>query len=344
MIVPSIPRLEDYGLSASHGFLGLPHRSSLSAEYKQWEEILSQLPQLIANGDLATAVASLPHLDGSQLSSDADLQHAYVCLGFIIHGHVWGTHAASTKHATPQIPPQLSEPFLEVCKRIGTEPVLSYSGLCLWNWCTKDKQECSLPLSLGHLQTFGSFTGTIGEAAFYLVPVLIEAEGAHLIPLLLEAVRAASTRDFDYVKAALKETTATLDKMSQHLPKLYPLLDAKMFYHELRPFLAGGKGAEDKGLPRGMVFQRSDGSELDIKCIGGSAAQSSLFPFLDAVLGVSHGDPSSSSVIQVCQDQFCRTCANKRRKCDGTCLNNIGSSCSELKRFLLYDRLWQRTH
>ncbi|CEJ86523.1 hypothetical protein VHEMI04129 [[Torrubiella] hemipterigena] len=264
-----------------------------------WEDILSQLPQLIANGEIANAVACLPLLDASQLSAAADLQHAYVCLAFIIHGHVWGIHAASTKQGTPQIPPQLSEPFLEVCKRIGTEPVLSYSGLCLWNWrSTKDRQNCPVPLSLDHLETFGSFTGTIGEAAFYLVPVLIEAEGAHLIQLLLQAVRAASSGDFDYVKAALEETTATLDRMSQHLPKLYPLLDAKMFYHELRPFFSGGQGAEDKGLPRGMVFQRSDGSELDVKCIGGSAAQSSLFPFLDAVLGVSHGNSSKGSVFQ----------------------------------------------
>jgi len=64
---------------------------------------------------------------------------------------------------------------------------------------------------------------------------------------------------------------------------------------------AGGKGAVDKGLPSGMVFQRSDGSEEAAQCIGGSAAQSSLFPFLDSVLGVKHDEPGDGkeSVFQV---------------------------------------------
>jgi len=64
------------------------------------------------------------------------------------------------------------------------------------------------------------------------------------------------------------------------LMKLFPVLDAQMFFHELRPFLSGGE--------EGMVFQKSDGKEIKVKCVGGSAAQSSLFQFLDLVFGVEH--------------------------------------------------------
>jgi hypothetical protein len=45
---------------------------------------------------------------------------------------------------------------------------------------------------------------------------------------------------------------------------------------------------EEKGLLRGMVFQKSDDSEEAYKLVGGSASQSALFPFLDYALGVHH--------------------------------------------------------
>src|SRR3546814_19862982 len=64
-------------------------------------------------------------------------------------------------------------------------------------------------------------------------------------------------------------------------------------YHELRPFFSGGKGMEDKGLPRGVVFRRVDGSERSAKCVGGSAGQSCLFQALDCVRGVRHEGPGA---------------------------------------------------
>lgn len=298
MVALNVPILKDYGLSRTLGFLGPLGQKPLHDQYEPWQSLLAQLPQLIAEGRISKAIKNLPQLDTAQLCTDSDLQRGYVCLAFLIHGYVWGSNATTTKQAEDTVPPQVSEPFLDICKRIGTEPVLSYSGLCLWNWVGDTS-------SLEDMQTLGSFTGTPGEAAFYLVPVLIEAEGGSLIQLLLDAIQSASNGDFDSVKAALEQTTAALDRMSRHLPRLYPLLDANMFYFELRPFLAGGKGATDKGLPRGMVFQRRNGSELEVQCIGGSAAQSSLFPFLDIVLGVLHQGPDdgSVSIFQVSQAQ-----------------------------------------
>lgn len=294
MAVLDFPILEDYGLSRTLGFLGPAQQQLLHDKYKPWQSLLAELPKLIAEGRISTAIESLPLLDTNQLHTDSDLHRSYVCLAFLIHGYVWGSNATTTKQPKEIIPPQLSEPFLDVCTRIGTEPVLSYSGLCLWNWIGD-------PSSLEDLQTLGSFTGTPGEAAFYLVPVLIEAEGGPLIPLLLDALKLASSGNCGHLKAALEQTTAALDRMSKHLQKLYAVLDASMFYFELRPFLAGGKGAAEKGLPRGMVFQRSDGSQLEAQCVGGSAIQSSLFPFLDIVLGVSHQKPDdgSPSLFQV---------------------------------------------
>lgn len=168
--------------------------------------------------------------------------------------------------------------------------MLSYAGLVLWNWAPKDNAASSPGgfFELDDVQPLVSFTGGRGEAAFYHVPALIEAEGGPLIPLLLEAVAAIGRSDAVQVTNALIRSAEIIGRMKQHLPKLYATLDASKFYHELRPFLSGGKGMKDKGLPRGFVFRRKDGSEQEVHCIGGSAAQSSLFQFLDVVLGVQH--------------------------------------------------------
>lgn len=126
--------------------------------------------------------------------------------------------------------------------------------------------------------------------------MLVEYEGGHLIHILLDAIRAAACDESATVLRSLVETTESIVRMGTHLPKFHSVLDAKMFYHEHRPFMAGGKGMEEKGLPHGMVFQKSDGSEEPRQCVGGSAIQSSLFPFLDHVLGVKHIDSSTFMV------------------------------------------------
>lgn len=145
-------------------------------------------------------------------------------------------------------------------------------------------------MALANIDALASFTGARGEAAFYHVPVLIEAEGGHLIQCLLEAIEEAQCGRVGSVLDALNDTLSTLARMGQHLGEFYGVLQPEFFYNELRPFLAGGKGMESKGLPDGMIFQRADGSEIAQKLVGGSAAQSSLFPFLDVVLGVGHED------------------------------------------------------
>ncbi|KAK3709359.1 Indoleamine 2,3-dioxygenase [Vermiconidia calcicola] len=262
----------------------MPLRAFDDPYYEPWDNINSQLSTLISSGTLDEAVEKIPLLKTDRLDSELEYRRAYVVLAFLVHAHVW-----SRKPPNECIPAQIAEPFLEVCNYLRLGPVLSYAGLCSWNWTILETGS----LDLRHMETLSSFTGTRGEAAFYHVPVLIEREGGSLVHLLIGAVRAAADGSRMMVLSALEETAERLARMGEHLGKMYSRLDSRFFYHELRPFFAGGKGMEDKGLPRGMVFQRSNGSELHCKfTIGGSAAQSSLFHFLDCMLGVVHRDDS----------------------------------------------------
>lgn len=278
-----IPDPADYGISSRHGFLSpdAPTTAFEDAYYRPWDDLVPRLSTLIAEGNLETDVASLPLLATENMQNEIEYRRAYVVLAFLIHGYVWCRSSPNQC-----VPPQLAEPFLEVCDHLRMAPVLSYAGLCSWNWSLLKAGD----MELDNMHTLASFTGTRGEAAFYHIPVLIEAEGGHLVHLLLDALARARDGQPQPVIHALKKTTATLTRMGSHLSKFYGVLDAQFFYHELRPFLAGGNGMEEKGLPDGMVFERSDGSTTALKLVGGSAAQSSLFPFLDIALGVQHED------------------------------------------------------
>jgi indoleamine 2,3-dioxygenase len=278
---------EGFGVSSRYGFLSPqpPLNSFHHRYYAPWDDLGSRLPDLIRDNELEQAIHDLPMLDIKHLTTNLDYQRAYTILAFAVHGFVWSS-------APPRdlIPQQLSEPFLQVCEAIGMRPVISYAGLCIWNWQSSDM---GTKPELESMSMVASFTGTRGEAAFYHVPVLVEYVGGHLVGTFLDAMRALEINSADTgtkVINALQDASRTIEQMGKETSKLYPVLDADFFYHELRPWIGGGRGVADNGLPRGMVFQRSDGSEVEARFAGGSAIQSSLFPFLDHALGVAHGD------------------------------------------------------
>lgn len=309
-----VPNLEKFGLSKTLGFLSddSPLQSFPNLYFAPWDEIASTLPDDITSHDIKRKIRDLPILSSSKLITELEFRRAYVVLAFIIHGYIWG--ASEDGKPVAEIPPQLAEPFLTVCNHLGLEPVLSYAGLCLWNWAAVNDErnmEGGFP-DLVQMKSTASFTGSRGEDAFYHVPVLTEAEGGPLVSLLLNAVAAAEDSNVEFVIKALNDAADTFIRMGSHLPKMYAVLDADMFYHTLRPFFGAGSGNEDKGLPRGVVFQRSDGSEQEVNCIAGTAGQSSLFQFVDLVLGVEHKKPehAKETFFQVskglgCYDLLC---------------------------------------
>jgi indoleamine 2,3-dioxygenase len=285
----------DYGISPKYGFLSPdpPAWAFSDNYYKQWDELIENLSSLIKSGRIYDEIEKLPLLETNRLNGEVEYRRAYVVLAFLTHAYVWGQQPPK-----PHIPPQISEPFLAVCKHLGIAPVITYAALCTWNW----KLRNGGGFDLDNLEAIGNFTGTRDEAAFYHTPVMTEYESGRLMHVLLDALVAAEEGRSQMVIEALRETSQSIVRMGHQMGKLYPRLDVNVFYHQHRPFMAGGKGMEEKGLPDGMVFQKSDGIEEAHKLVGGSAIQSALFPFIDHVLGVAHGDSvfKVSSTNQLC--------------------------------------------
>ena len=184
------------------------------------------------------------------------------------------------------MPPPISIPFLKICKYLELPPVATYAGVCLWNFKPIFPEE---PVdTLDNLSTLATFTGSLDESWFYLVSVAIEARGAPILPLMLNAIAAARINDSRTVTECLHTFAERLDELGSLLQRMYENCDPHVFYHRIRPFLAGSKNMADAGLPNGVIFEDGSGQETYRQYGGGSNAQSSLIQFFDIVLGVEH--------------------------------------------------------
>ncbi|KAI4164430.1 MAG: hypothetical protein LQ342_002077 [Letrouitia transgressa] len=282
-MIPEVPVLGDYDLSQEYGFLpaDLPLEILPDPYYNKWEAIVANLQALILSKRLRGIVDRLPALSTSRLQHPAEWRRAYVLLTFIIHSYIWGGDKPEAI-----VPPSLSIPFLKICAYLELPPVATYAGTCLWNWKPIFQDE---PVdTLDNLSTIVTFTGSLDESWFYLVSVAIEARGAPLIPLMLDAIRAARINDSRAVIEYLQTFAERLDELGSLLQRMYQNCDPHVFYHRIRPFLAGGKNMADAGLPNGVLFNDGTGQQPYRQLGGPSNAQSSLIQFFDVVLGVEH--------------------------------------------------------
>ena len=162
----------------------------------------------------------------------------------------------------------------------------TFAGVCLWNWRPLFDGEPTD--SLDNLATQMTFTGSLDESWFYLVSVAIEARAGPIIPMMIEAIAAARRHDSTTVAKCLQLFAERLDEIGSLLERMYESCDPHVFYHRIRPFLAGSKNMAAAGLPNGVMFDNGTGQQPFVQCSGGSNAQSSIIQFFDIVLGVEH--------------------------------------------------------
>jgi indoleamine 2,3-dioxygenase len=120
------------------------------------------------------------------------------------------------------------------------------------------------------------------------VSVAIEARGAPALPLMLQAISAARAGNARAVTECLQICAGILDEISTLLQRMEENCDPYIFYHRIRPFLAGSKNMGDAGLPRGLLYDEGGGKQNYRQYGGGSNAQSSLIQFFDVVFGIEH--------------------------------------------------------
>ena len=116
----------------------------------------------------------------------------------------------------------------------------------------------------------------------------MEAKGGPTIAIMLKAIEAARTDDIETVTKCLQSFAQTLDELGSLLLRMYESCDPHIFYHRIRPYLAGSKNMKEAGLPHGVFYDDGTKRSTWRQYGGGSNAQSSLIQFFDVVLGVEH--------------------------------------------------------
>lgn len=149
-----------------------------------------------------------------------------------------------------------------------------------------DPEDISCPLS---------FTGTSDEDWFYAVSVAIEAYGGSVVPAMLDCLTAVECEDDLVIVQHLQTFKTVVQDLIVLLQRMNEKCHPAVFYNQIRPFLAGGKGMADAGLPRGIFYEEGNGTGSWRQYSGASNGQSALVQFLDVVLGVQHHSQSTST-------------------------------------------------
>ncbi|ETN43662.1 uncharacterized protein HMPREF1541_02821 [Cyphellophora europaea CBS 101466] len=281
-MLPPVPKPEDYGVSPQTGFLPstLPLQCLPHPVYDRWERIINNFQSLLLSKRLRTVVDKLPIIPAVHLETEPEWRRAYSILGFLANGYIWGGDKPAER-----LPPAITYPFLQVCEHLELPPVPTYAGLVLWNYKPIFLRDA---LILDNLSTLTTFTGSTDEQWFYLVSAAMEAKGGPSIPIMLKAIEAARDNDPDTVTACLQAFAQTIDEIGTLLLRMYENCDPHVFYHRIRPFLAGSKNMTDAGLPRGVLYDDGTKNARYRQYGGGSNAQSSMIQFFDVVLGIEH--------------------------------------------------------
>ena len=112
---------------------------------------------------------------------------------------------------------------------------------------------------------------------------------------MLKAMDAVREDNPDIVAQALTDFSICATELGIILTRMYERCAPEVFYHRIRPFLAGSKNMANAGLPNGIFYDEGDGKGQWRQYNGGSNAQSSLIQFLDIVLGVEHSATGNRS-------------------------------------------------
>jgi indoleamine 2,3-dioxygenase len=224
-------------------------------------------------------VDQLPERDFSHLTlnTEAEWRRAFVLLTFIGQSYIWGE---GQSRLVDRVPSKIAKPWCAVSDHLKLKPMVCYASTVLYNFTLKDPRG---PLDAENVSIINTFTGTVDESWFYIVPVLIERAAVPALGAIKEVfVDMHYSRD-DRVNTCLQVVRESLKDMRFQLSRMFEKCSPVKFYTEIRPFQAGSKGLDV--FPDGIIFEGVD--PLPRQYNGASAAQSSIIHVFDVFLGTT---------------------------------------------------------
>lgn len=266
--------LEKFNIS-ENGFL--PEKPPLhkfrTSGFEKLDEIANNLPELNKNKKIIEIVSeiSCPY---TKLKDQDEIERLYSVMCLICHSYL----VNSGKHILPR---NLAMPWHYSAQVLGINPILTHAAVDLYNWKLINPNG---DIELDNLRCIHTMTGTMDEEWFFLSMTAIEKKGIIILENIFQC--ANNIIDKKSIINELKNISDTLIEITKIVNRMYEKCKPEVFYNVLRPYLAGWDNKDS--FPNGIIFEGV--SEEGFRHVGGSAAQSSLIPCIDAFLGINHKD------------------------------------------------------
>jgi indoleamine 2,3-dioxygenase len=246
----------------------------LPPEFHAWDELALDLPALLAAGQARRVLSRLPRRDLRALSTVSMRERALGLLSLFGHAAV---HETWRDGSIPSVPRNIAVPWVIAARSLGRLPVLTYASHGLNNW---RRLEADGPLVLGNLAPLRTFYGGLDENWFVAVHVEIEARAAPLVRAVVDAQDAVGTGRTTELSSSLVTIADVLDGMLRTLKRVRENCDPDIFFNRVQPFMQGMTDVVYEGA--------EELANEPQRFAGGSGAQSTLLPLLDAALGIRH--------------------------------------------------------
>ena len=307
----TISIFEKYSICQKKGFLGLPGEDPIlklpNDRFKAWDELVVEIPVLLQQQSniFREKIHSLEVLNHVELQTMAELRRGYLLLTVLANVYLFGFE---DENPPSIIPKSIAIPLCGISERLKIVPALIHASICLYNYKRIDPNH---GYNVDNFDTIVNFMGSKDEKWFFLLTADIEFQGSKLLApavYLTKGLMASSEllliqqknvpdkigdrEEFfrllelwiSYMTFQLISIAKAIQKMIQSFKRMKEGCNPRIFYNYVRPFLAGSK---NPCMPNGVIYDGVYNNEPQ-KYSGGSAAQSTLFPVLDGIFGVSH--------------------------------------------------------
>ncbi len=266
-----------FGVSPERGFLPdeepLASFDGIDPFLARLDELGRDLPDLLDSEDLGAALEDLDPPPGDLYDdlTDRELERVYGVTGFLANAYVNGTDA-------DVVPAGVAVPLYEATSRLGRTPVLSYDAYVLHNWTTANPDQGLVP---HNVRTITNFVDVRDEQWFVAVHVAIEATAGPALAAIGDAQAGIVDDDPGQVEVALRTMEDSLHDLIGVLDRMPEHNHPETYGRGFRPYLMALTDVAFEGV------EDLDGRQ---SFRGASGAQSSVFPALDAAIGIDQGD------------------------------------------------------
>lgn len=271
--------LDRFDVSPEFGFLpdepALRSLNSGTLALQRLDELGSDLPSHIETDQFRSIVRDLELPDPARFDelSRLELTRVYTVSGFLASAYA---HQID-RDPEQTIPGGVAVPLYESAHRLDRTPVLSYDAYVLYNWRRVDPAVGMRP---HNLESLVNFVDLRDEEWFIATHAAIEAAAAPALVGIGETQQGILDGDDDRVRRALRAIEESLRVIIPLLDRMEEHNDPERYGHGFRPYLEALNGVVFEGVPA------LDGPQT---FRGASGAQSSIFPALDAAIGIDHG-------------------------------------------------------